>query len=173
MLCSPPKISRIETGARSTSLRDVRDLCNLYRVEEPMRARRMTLASEAKQQSWWNRHEDIAIGPLIGLEIEAVRVSSYESCVIPRLLQTEGYVRTLIEGILPRISELVLARRVAARQARQENNYRRITAHHMVLGRRICAAPLCRRQPDITYAKDVFAVSLEGANQGELDDFVS
>ena len=59
LLCSPPKISRIETGARLASLRDVRDLCALYRVDDPLRTRLMTLAREAKQQGWWNKYEDL------------------------------------------------------------------------------------------------------------------
>lgn len=120
MLCSPPKISRIETGARPASLRDVRDLCTLYGVEDPLRTRLMTLAREAKQQGWWNRYEDLAIDSLIGLEIEAKQISSYESCVIPWMFQTEEYARAVIKGILPRISEHVLAERVAARLTRQD-----------------------------------------------------
>ena len=60
LLCSPPKISRIETGVRPASLRDVRDLCTIYGVDDSLRARLMTLAREAKQQGWWNRYEDIA-----------------------------------------------------------------------------------------------------------------
>jgi transcriptional regulator with XRE-family HTH domain len=35
LLCSATKISRLETGARRPSLRDVRDLCSLYEVNEP------------------------------------------------------------------------------------------------------------------------------------------
>ncbi len=33
LLCSATKISRLETGARRPSLRDVRDLCELYDVD--------------------------------------------------------------------------------------------------------------------------------------------
>lgn len=120
LLCSPAKISRIETAARSTSLRDVRDLCALYGVVDPLLTHLMTLAREAKQQGWWHRYEDLSIGPLIGLEIEATRVTSYESCVIPWMFQTKEYARTVIRGILPRISDHVLDERVSARLKRQE-----------------------------------------------------
>src|SRR5277367_5526340 len=34
LLCSTAKISRMETGARRPALRDVRDLCALYGVDE-------------------------------------------------------------------------------------------------------------------------------------------
>jgi transcriptional regulator with XRE-family HTH domain len=120
MLCSPPKISRIETGMRPASPRDVRDLCTIYGVDDALRARLMTLAREAKQQGWWNRYEDIAIDSLIGLEIEAAQISSYESCVIPWMFQTREYARAVIRGILPRIAGHILDERIAARLTRQE-----------------------------------------------------
>ena len=120
LLCSPPKISRIETGVRPASLRDVRDLCTIYGVDDSLRARLMTLAREAKQQGWWNRYEDILIDRLIGLETEAAQISSYESCVIPWMFQTREYARAVIRGILPRIADQVLDERVAARLTRQE-----------------------------------------------------
>lgn len=120
LLCSPPKISRIETGVRPASLRDVRDLCAIYGVDDSLRDRLMGLAREAKQQGWWNKYEDIAIDRLIGLEIEAAQVSSYESCVIPWMFQTKEYARAVIKGSLPRIDDHVLDERVAARITRQE-----------------------------------------------------
>jgi transcriptional regulator with XRE-family HTH domain len=120
LLCSPPKISRIETGVRPASLRDVRDLCAIYGVDDSLRDRLMGLAREAKQQGWWNKYEDIAIDRLIGLEIEAAQVSSYESCVIPWMFQTRDYARAVIRGSLPRIADHILDERVAARLTRQE-----------------------------------------------------
>jgi len=120
LLCSPPKISRIETGVRPASLRDVRDLCTIYGVDDSLRDRLMTLAREAKQQGWWDKYEDIAIDRLIGLEIEAAQISSYESSVIPWMFQTREYARAVIKGILPRIDDDILDGRVAARLTRQE-----------------------------------------------------
>jgi len=120
LLCSPPKISRIETGVRPASLRDVRDLCAIYGVDDSLRERLMGLAREAKQQGWWNKYEDIAIDRLIGLEIEATQVSSYESCVIPWMFQTRDYARAVIKGSLPRIADHILDERVTARLTRQE-----------------------------------------------------
>ena len=98
----------------------MRDLCALYGVVDPLLTHLMTLAREAKQQGWWHRYEDLSIGPLIGLEIEATRVTSYESCVIPWMFQTKEYARAVIKGILPRISEHILDERVSARLKRQE-----------------------------------------------------
>ena len=120
LMCSPPKLSRIETGVRPASPRDVRDLCNIYGVDDSLRERLMTLAREAKEQGWWNRYEDILIDRLIGLEIEATQISSYESCVIPWMFQTREYARAVVGGILPRIGDHILDERVTARLTRQE-----------------------------------------------------
>jgi transcriptional regulator with XRE-family HTH domain len=120
LLCSPPKISRIETGTRGASLRDVRDLCRLYRVSDAEQAQLMTIAREARQQGWWSKFDDLAIGSLIGLEIEAKRINSYESCIVPWAFQTEQYARAIIRGMAPRMDDRVLEERVIARMTRQE-----------------------------------------------------
>lgn len=120
LLCSSPKISRIETGTRSPTLRDVRDLCVLYKVSEAEQERLMTIARESKQQGWWNKFDDLAIDPLIGLEIEAKRISSYESSIVPWAFQTEQYARAVIRGMAPRMDDRVLEERVTARMTRQE-----------------------------------------------------
>ena len=49
LMCSPSKVSRIETGHRRVTLRDVRDLCDLYGVtDQAERDRLMKLAREAQ-----------------------------------------------------------------------------------------------------------------------------
>lgn len=120
LMCSSAKISRIETGKRSPTLRDVRDLCRLYGVSEAEQDRLMIIARESKQQGWWNRFDDLEIEFLIGLEIEAKRISSYESANLPWAFQTEEYARAIIKGILPRIDDRILDERVTARMKRQE-----------------------------------------------------
>jgi transcriptional regulator with XRE-family HTH domain len=120
LLCSSAKISRIETAARSASLRDVRDLCVLYRVSDSEQVRLMTIAREAKQRGWWNKFDDIAIDTLIGLEIEAISIDSHESAKVPWAFQTEEYARAVIKGVLPHIQDHVLDERVTARMTRQE-----------------------------------------------------
>jgi hypothetical protein len=76
------------------------------------------LAHETNQ-GWWSDYEDLGIGPLIGLENQANRVSSYELCVIPWMFQTEDYARAVIRGYVPDIDDRVLADRVNARIRRQ------------------------------------------------------
>ena len=54
LLCSPSKVSRMETGQRGATPRDIRDLCELYGVSDAAeRDRLVMLAKEGKQQGWW------------------------------------------------------------------------------------------------------------------------
>jgi transcriptional regulator with XRE-family HTH domain len=117
---SAPTISRIETGARTATRRNVLALCELYGVDESRRAQLLSLAREASQPGWWQRFDDIAIDALIGLEIEAVRISSYEPCVVPWMFQLEEYARSVIRRSSPEMAEAVLEERVEARLTRQE-----------------------------------------------------
>ena len=77
------------------------------------------LAHEANQ-GWWSEYEDLGIGPFIGLENQANQISSYQSSVIPGMLQTEDYARAVIKGVAPEISGRVLDDRVNARMRRQD-----------------------------------------------------
>jgi len=120
LLCSASKISRAETGARKPSLRDVRDLCGLYKVGPQETAQLMELARQARQPSWWTQYKDISIPHLIGLEQEATAITCFCMYFVPALLQTEDYAAAMIEGIAPRIQPDILRQRVAARMRRQE-----------------------------------------------------
>lgn len=120
LLCSATKVSRLETGARRPSLRDVRDLCQLYGVDEATSAEFMTLAREARAQGWWTQYDDLKLDPYIGLEQEATAITCYSMYYVPALLQTEEYARAIIKAIAPKMDPAVLQQRVEARLRRQE-----------------------------------------------------
>lgn len=120
LLCSPAKISRLETGARKPVLRDVRDLCGLYEVGEPDAAELMTLTREAREQGWWTQYEDLNLAPYIGLEQDASSVTAYTMYYIHGLVQTEEYARAIIRGIAPKMDPAVHRERVEVRLRRQE-----------------------------------------------------
>lgn len=119
LLCSATKISRLETGARRPSLRDVRDLCALYGLDETGSAELMNLARGAREQGWWTRYEDINLDPYIGLEAVAAAITSYSMYYIPALLQTEEYARALIKAIAPKMEAGIHEQRVEVRLRRQ------------------------------------------------------
>ncbi|TQS25832.1 helix-turn-helix transcriptional regulator [Microbispora sp. KK1-11] len=123
LLCSPAKISRMETGQRGVSQRDVRDLCRIYGVsDDKLVTQLMTLARESRQpglkQEWGDLGND-AIYVYMDLEAAAVSITELQTAYIPGLFQTEEYARALIRGLLPRIDQELLERRVEARMKRQ------------------------------------------------------
>jgi transcriptional regulator with XRE-family HTH domain len=120
LLCSATKISRVETGARRPSLRDVRDLCGLYGVDERTSAELMDLARKAREQGWWSQFDDLKLDPYIGLEQEAASITCFTMYYVPALLQTEDYARAIIKAIAPKMDPRVHQQRVEARLRRQQ-----------------------------------------------------
>lgn len=120
LLCSATKISRMETGQRGATLRDVRDLCEFYEVADPgERDRLMTLAKEARQPAWWQAY-DLPYSTYVGLEADAVTIKCFQSSVVPGLLQTAGYAHAGHEGAFPRLSDDEIERGTEARLIRQQ-----------------------------------------------------
>ncbi|MGH3396265.1 MAG: helix-turn-helix domain-containing protein [Streptosporangiaceae bacterium] len=120
MMCSATKISRLETGARRASLRDVRDLCRIYQVTDKAEADQlMDLARQAREAGWWTKYDEPVLSPLLGLEQEATAITSFSMYNVPALLQTADYARVLIRGIERRMDPGVLDQRVEARMHRQ------------------------------------------------------
>ena len=120
LLCSATKISRLETGARRPSLRDVRDLCALYDVDDSTSTELMSLARGARVPGWWTQYEDLNLDPLIGLEQDAAAITCYSMYYLPALLQTENYARAIIKIIAPGIDPAIHEQRVEARLRRQQ-----------------------------------------------------
>jgi transcriptional regulator with XRE-family HTH domain len=120
LLCSATKVSRLETGARRPSLRDVRDLCELYAVDEPTSAELMSLTREARKQEWWTQYTDLNLDPLLGLEQDATAITSYSMYYVPALLQSEQYTRAIIKAIAPEMNPEIYEQRVKVRMRRQE-----------------------------------------------------
>lgn len=119
LLCSATKISRLETGARRPSLRDVRDLCTLYGVDEGASAELMSLARGAREKVWWTQYDDLNLNPYLGFEQDAIAITSYTAYFFPGLLQTEEYARAVINAIAPKMDPKVFEDRVKARMRRQ------------------------------------------------------
>jgi hypothetical protein len=122
-MCSPTKISRIETAQRSIGARDVRDLSDLYGLTDGVqRDQLMELAQQAKQRAWWQNYDEIepTYKTLIGLETEAASIRQYETILVPGLLQTPEYSRAVIKQVRPWLNAAGIDRLVDVRQARQE-----------------------------------------------------
>lgn len=88
----------MENGFRAGTLRDVRDLCELYKVSNAQRDYLMELARQSKQHGWWQDY-DLPFSTYIGLEADAASISSYYCVVMPGLLQTEEYARAVVNAV--------------------------------------------------------------------------
>jgi transcriptional regulator with XRE-family HTH domain len=155
LLCSTSKMSRMETGHGVATIRDIRDLCNLYGVtDEAERDRMMKLAVEGKQQAWWQSYE-LAYATYVGLEAEAVDISGFQSSVVHGLLQTAEYARAGHEGAMPRLNPDQIEMQIEAKLTRQriltQDNPPRLSVvldeaalHRMVGGWRVMVAQLAR-----------------------------
>jgi transcriptional regulator with XRE-family HTH domain len=120
LLCSPTKISRLETGTRRPSLRDVRDLTGLYDVDEVTSVALMDLARGAREQVWWTQYLDLNLDPYLGLEQDTTAITSFTTFYIPALLQTEEYTKAIIGSIAPKMDPDILRQRVEVRMRRQQ-----------------------------------------------------
>lgn len=119
LLCSPSKVSRLETGQRGASPRDIRDLCNLFGVSDPaLRERLDALAKEGRGQAWWQPY-DLPYATYVGLEAEATSICDFEPGVVPGLLQTPDYARAVHEQVMPSLSQAVIEQRLEERRRRQ------------------------------------------------------
>jgi len=114
LLCSPSKVARMESGQRGATMRDVRDLCQLYGVTDQSQVDLlMDLVREGKQQAWWQSHELDYFATYVGLEQAATTLSYYQSTIIPGLLQTVEYAQAMYAASLPaeftpeRVDELI------------------------------------------------------------------
>jgi transcriptional regulator with XRE-family HTH domain len=120
LLCSPSKISRLETGARSASQRDVRDLCDLYEVGKTERAELMELARPVREPAYWKGVEARPnYATYMELEAAATAAHCWDSVRIPALLQIPEYSRAVISAIEPQYSAKAVDRLVETRRYRK------------------------------------------------------
>jgi transcriptional regulator with XRE-family HTH domain len=119
---SEAKIWRIETGQTSLRSLDVEAMCKIYAAPAGLTEALMGLARETKARGWWHAYGDVipeGFDVYIGLEEAASQLAWYESELVPGLLQTEDYARTLIQADNPGVDAEEISRRVHVRMARQ------------------------------------------------------
>jgi transcriptional regulator with XRE-family HTH domain len=155
LLCSSTKISRLENGTRRPSLRDIRDLSGIYGLDEAASAAFMDLARAAREQVWWTQYLDLNLDPYLGLEQDAIAITSFTTFYVPGLLQTEAYSKAVISSIAPKMDPDILRQRVEVRMRRQQRlegeklpRYRVLldeaVLHRAIGGREIMAAQLAK-----------------------------
>src|SRR5215212_3039290 len=117
------KIHRLENGQVGFKERDIIDLLRLYGVADPDEvAAFLLLTREANNPGWWQHYGDVLprwFRTYVDLESAATLIRTYEGQFIPGLLQTDDYMRAVVQGAHLDESSEEQGRRVRLRMARQ------------------------------------------------------
>jgi transcriptional regulator with XRE-family HTH domain len=152
---SGSKVSRIETGKQLVSPDDVRTLVGLYDVREDEIEKYVAIARQSRQRDWWHKYDDVLpewFEGYLGLEAEASKISTYESDLVPGLLQTERYAAGVLGAYPLGTTPEEMERAVDLRRARQarlaDNNplLLDVVISETVLRRAIGGAKVMREQ---------------------------
>lgn len=167
---SPQSVGRMEDGRKvRISTLQVRDLLDFYGIGDPSTERDEVLAlwDEVKQQDqaaksqggtsgWWRSYRDqfaTHFDHYLSLEAAANHLTTHQLSLVPGLLQTPEYRRTMIRAAIPDISAVDVERRLelaAGRRARLDDRSFRVDAflseavlRHLPGGPQVMAAQLC------------------------------
>jgi hypothetical protein len=120
---SASKMYRIEAGKIPVRPLDVREMCFIYNVDEATTAKLLQLAKATNGSSWWESYGAVVpdwFESYVDLEAHARNLLTYESDLVPGLLQTPDYHRAIFDAD-PAKDPSSAARTVAFRAERQRS----------------------------------------------------
>ena len=118
--CARSRIGHIENGRNSIRKLELKALLDLYGASSEEHERLEELRQEASKRGWSSTYRLPAwLKRYVELETDAVTMRSFESELIPGLLQTEHYARSVHQVAGNLIKPADLDRLVAARMRRQ------------------------------------------------------
>lgn len=144
-------LQRLEKGqADRIRTIDIGELCRIYGIPDDLADGLKGLAQQVAVKSWWHAYGELipeSFDVYAGLEAVAAQIGSYQSEVVPGLLQTADYARTLDHAAHPEDPESEIERRVQLRLQRQALLTRKVAPatldlilHESVL-RRVVGSP--------------------------------
>jgi transcriptional regulator with XRE-family HTH domain len=161
LMISTSKLSRLENGQGRPQARDVRDLIRHYQIENTPEAEQlMRWVRAAGKRAWWDDYAGTVLAGLdvhLATESEASLIRVYTIPVLPVLLQTADYTRTLLQRMEPwrspsELDELlqVRERRRQALESREEMPPLRLIAvtHEASIRQMVGTAEIMRAQLD-------------------------
>jgi transcriptional regulator with XRE-family HTH domain len=185
--CSDSKISRIETAQVGATPRDVRDMLELYGVTGGEQNDLIQMAREARQKAWWHRYSDVPPTPYVGFEAAALAINYYGASLVPGLLQTEEYARSVLRAVRPQLGPDEVERRVRLRMDRQailiqesppslsvildEAAVRRLTGGRQVMLRQIHRIIAATANPSVKVQILPFSVGQHASMDGSFTHF--
>ncbi|QIS20578.1 helix-turn-helix domain-containing protein [Nocardia terpenica] len=122
MGCSPATVQRLETGSvLKIDPEDIEAFCRVMGADKATTMALKWLAEQGDTNEWFHKYTDL-IPPnfdvYMGLESAATRLASFQ-VLVPGLLQTADYARSLIRVGYPNESAEEINRRVEMRMHRQ------------------------------------------------------
>ncbi|GAA0952226.1 hypothetical protein GCM10009550_32790 [Actinocorallia libanotica] len=120
---STASLCRIESGSMIRE-RDLEYILDKYGVQDPLRSALLELSIKGAERGWWHRHaraETPELMDFISLEQDTRTIRNRQTDLIPGLLQTEDYARSLFSTSLCKeyaVDDIEAA--VALRVKRQE-----------------------------------------------------
>lgn len=119
---STPSLSRIEDGTKTPTPEEVSGLLAVYGVTGAVRDILISIAREAHQRGWWQRHNPKfgeRLNTLADMESRACTITTFSLGVVPGLLQSPVYTEALMR-CAGDVRENEIKARVEARIVRQQ-----------------------------------------------------
>ncbi|MDG4833927.1 helix-turn-helix transcriptional regulator [Solwaraspora sp. WMMD1047] len=99
----PSTLYRMEAGKPGVRIRikqDILGLCELYEADSATRDGLVKLAEATRVKGWYQPYNDLLVptnfDSYIGLEQDSTELDTFETQLVPGLLQTERYARALV-----------------------------------------------------------------------------
>jgi transcriptional regulator with XRE-family HTH domain len=119
----PGTMSKIESGKQAIKASYVKLLAARYSLADEERSRLLALVDEANQPGYWVTFSKLVpdwFRLFLGYEHDASTLRSYESELVPGLLQTPDYARAVALAVKPASTETELDKQVELRRTRQQ-----------------------------------------------------
>lgn len=119
---TPQHISNLESGERLPSAADLELLLALYEKADRIPFMRELLAAARRARNWWTALSGAVpkwFDLYLGLESGASELSSFDTMLVPGLLQTPNYAEAVIRGN-PDLTEAQVKQHVELRVGRQQ-----------------------------------------------------
>ena len=120
--CDRSKISRIETGQRGISAKELRELLTEYGVAADEQAALLAIAHRGMQHGWWQEDQDVlseAGQDYVIMDSAASEILAYAGHQVPDLLQTAEYARAVADADTACTGDEQRAHAVEVKLARQ------------------------------------------------------
>ncbi|GHF60433.1 transcriptional regulator [Streptomyces mashuensis] len=123
------KVSRVETGRSGIRRQEVEATLDAYGVSDMDKRQHLAdLARDSRQRMWWTPYSDVITAryaEYIAFEAEACTMLTFQSVLVPGLLQTAAYTHAITKALQPEAGPEELDALVNVRLARQNATLRR------------------------------------------------